>query len=90
MYFEPAYIFLLADRTGRKTVFKKNGDFYIKRYPDADYIYVTKLLPKTAQKKRYNDGLDVYPYIADWTQLLWNHHGTEDNEHIASFFKITD
>ena len=83
MYFEPAYIFLLADRTSRKTVFKKNGDFYIKRYPDADYIYVTKLHPRPLKKRDIN-GLDVYPYIADWTQLLWRHHEPEDNEHIAS------
>ena len=90
MYFQPAHIFLLADRISRETIVKKNGDFYIKRYPDADYIYVTKFYQKPAEIREINDDLDVYPYIADWTQLLWRHHGTEDNEYIASFFKITD
>ena len=88
MYFEPAYIFLLANRISRKTAFKKNGGFYIKRYPDADYIYLTKLHPRPPRQEDIN-GLDAYPYISDWTQLLWSHYRPEDNEHIASFFKIT-
>ena len=84
MYFIPAYIALLTDRTGIDIKFTSGAEnqVLLDRSVSADYVYLTSLHPR--KTGRETNGLYIYAYFRDWTDLLKVSY-TEKNRQAVSY-----
>ena len=84
MYFIPAYIALLTDRTGIDIKFTAGAEnqVLLDRSVSADYVYLTSLHPR--KTGRETNGLYIYAYFRDWTDLLKVSY-TEKNRQAVSY-----
>ena len=84
MYFIPAYIALLSDRKADEIrFFKDSRDMVqLEKADTADYVYLSSLHPR--KTGRETNGLYIYSYFRDWTDLI-NVSYTERNRQPVSY-----
>ena len=88
MFFIPAYIALLSDRVGAEINFKKNpaGDLILQQSDKSDYVYLSRLHPRKTREDI--NGLYIYQYFRDWTNLEWVSYSKETEEPVSYFLKV--
>jgi hypothetical protein len=85
LYYEPAYITLLANRYSEKITFTHYGNehYELDNRGDAKYVYLSKLHPRKTRKNI--NGLATRHYFDAWPELIWKRISTEDNQPVSIF-----
>ena len=87
LYFEPAYIALLSNRFGKKITFIKKKNLYsIDNIDDADYVYLSKIHPRKTSEGI--NGLNIYPYMKEQTELIRSRKLSDTDEPVSLFLKV--
>lgn len=87
LYFEPTYIALLSNRYSKRIYFEyDNQGYHVNKDPDADYIYLSRIHPRKTRTEI--NGLDMIPYVRAYSENVWTHYSSENNEPVSSFMKI--
>ncbi len=88
MFVIPAYIALLTDRVAEEVRFyrDKSGAIRLNRENDYDYVYLSRLHPRKTREDI--NGLYIYTYFRDWTELLWVSKSELSKEPVSYFLKV--
>jgi len=87
LFFEPSYISALANRASLKFITPINDDKYIEKLKESkfDYVFISRIIPK---RTREDINGNIYlRYFEGWTDVIWTHKSTIDNEYISILLK---
>ena len=87
MYFLPAYLAILSDRTGitSNSPVEQSQYMEIAKKNNASYIFLTRIHPR--RNNINNNGLEGIEYLKGWTVLKWCSR-LPDNEIVSCLFEV--